>query len=161
MNAIVTVDNNWAIENKHKPFVSIPAETKTRMQEIAGKAVVYDLRYLPNLPGSQPITGCQNFIYKDKVEGSVKGALCFDTLSELRKALSKVTDEIYVIHGEAIYREFMKDFSVIHVTKIDYEYTADAFFENLDKNPDFIITARSDEMYCFDVVYEFIKYERR
>ena len=37
----------------------------------------------------------------------------------------------------------------------------DAFFPNLDEDPEWEITADSDEMTYFDIAYQFVKYERR
>ena len=48
-----------------------------------------------------------------------------------------------------------------HVTKIDHAYEADAWFPNLDEDPDWEITADSDEQYYFDLTYHFLKYERK
>ena len=51
--------------------------------------------------------------------------------------------------------------SSAHVTKIDHAYEADAWFPNLDEDPDWEITADSDEQYYFDLTYHFLKYERK
>lgn len=162
MQAIVTCDNNWAISYRGKDLVSIPSETKTRMQEIAGKTIVYDLLHVDALPGNQPVKGCNNLIYTAGVKQSVKGAKCFDTIEELAAEIEKYdSNEVYIIHGEELYKAFLPKVNLVHVTKIDYEYSADSWFENLDRNPDFKITADSDEMYCFNIVYSFLKYERR
>ena len=86
----------------------------------------------------------------------------FDDLASLRKELSNYdTKDIYILDNEKLYKEFLKDTDVIHLTKVDYEYEADAFFENLDENEDFHITADSDELYCFNIIYSFLKYERK
>lgn len=165
MNMIVTADNNWGISNKGKPLASIPSEKKSKMQEIAGKVAVYGLKAIDDLPGQQPIKGSVNIIFTEGVKTDLKASnevLTFDDINEVREALKKYpSEDIYIIDNEKLYKEFLKDTDVIHVTKIDYEYKADAFFENLDKNPDFSITADSDELYCFDIVYSFLKYERR
>ncbi|MBO5460831.1 MAG: dihydrofolate reductase, partial [Ruminococcus sp.] len=50
---------------------------------------------------------------------------------------------------------------VAHVTKIDHEYEADAYFPNLDETGEWEITADSEEQTYFDIAYEFVKYERR
>lgn len=162
MNIIVTVDENWGISYNDRPFASIPAEKKSKMQEIAGHVIVYDMKAIADLPGQQPVTGCTNLIYTDGYERKVRGAATFATIDALRNELSKYnTDDIYIISSEKLYREFLPDTNTVHVTKIDYAYKADAFFENLDKNKDFHIVADSDEQYCFDIVYSFLRYERR
>ena len=48
-----------------------------------------------------------------------------------------------------------------HVTKIDHAYEADSWFPNLDEDPEWEITADSDEQYYFDLTYHFLKYERK
>lgn len=162
MNIIVTIDNNFGISYKGRPFATIPAERKSKMQEIAGKVVVYDLKSMEDLPGQQPVVGSTNLIFTDGYETKVRNAETYATIETLREALKKYnTDDIYIISGEKLFKEFLPDTNVIHATKIDYEYQADAFFENLDENEDFYIAADSDEQYCFDIVYSFLRYERK
>ena len=47
------------------------------------------------------------------------------------------------------------------MTKIDFSYEADAYFPNLDEDPDWEITAESEEQTYFDLEYAFVKYERK
>ena len=165
MNAFVTADSNWGISYQDSPLATIPSEKKERLKEVTGKVVVYGVKYLKELPGNLPIRGSINMIFTDGVKSNVKTSsevFSFDTVEALREALKEYPDEdIYIIDNEKLYREFLPDLNVVHVTKIDYEYKADAFFDNLDKNPEFVITADSDEQYCFDIVYEFLRYERK
>lgn len=165
MNAYVIVDENWGFSYKDKPLVSIPAEEKSRMADIKGRVVVYGARYIPYLLGKQPLRESMNIIFTDGIKCSEKpssNVVILDTVEEVRKELEKyASKDIYIIDNEKLYREFLPDIDVVNVTKVDYSYKADAFFENLDKNPDFILTNDSDEQYCFDMVYSFLKYERR
>ena len=50
---------------------------------------------------------------------------------------------------------------VVHVTKIDHDYEADAYFPNLDNDDAWEITAESEEQTYFDLPYYFVKYERK
>ena len=76
--------------------------------------------------------------------------------------LKKYDEEsIYIIGGESIYRQMLPYCNVAHVTKIDHAYEADAYFPDLDSNPDWEITADSDEQVYFDITYRFLKYERK
>lgn len=165
MNGIVIVDSHFGISWKGKPFVSIPAEKKSRMQEIAGKVCVYGIRYMDDLPGQQPVVNAMNIIFTDGVKTGVKtskNVVLADTIEDVRRELKKYPDEdIYIIDNEKLYAEFLPDIKTFHVTKIDYVYNADAYIDNLDQNPDFEVTADSEEQYCFDIVYNFLKYERR
>lgn len=165
MEMYVIADANWGISYKDKPLCSIPAEEKTRTMETEGKVIVYGEKYIESLPGKQPQKTSMNIIFTDGAKVNIKessNVKCFATLPEIREELKKYpSEQVNIINNEKLYAEFLEDTDIVNVTKIDYEYKADAFFENLDKNSDFKITADSDEMYCYDIVYSFLKYERR
>ena len=163
MQAMVMADRKFSVSYKNKILASIPADKKSMLNEIAGKTIIYDIHFLTELPGQMPVKGCRNIIYTDGIRKTVKGAECYETLGALGDAIESIkkNPQVYIIHGAALYNEFYKDVDVFHVTKIDYEYKADASIPDLDKDPEFTITADSDEMYCFDIIYEFLKYERK
>lgn len=162
MKAFALTDRNFAVSYRNKPFASIPAEQKLLFQEIQGKVIVYDIHFLSELPGKQPVKGATNYIFTDGSHEKVKGAFCFETLEELKSALSKEKDEnILIIHGASLYECFYDQINIFHITKIDYAYKADAYLKNLDDDPDFEITRDSDELYCFDIIYQFLQYERK
>lgn len=165
MNAYVMADSKWGISKNGKHLASIPAEQKTKWQDTMGKVIVYGAKHIPELLGQQPVAGSTNIIFTDGAKCNIKESSTvrvFDDLTSLRNALSDYPEnDIYVIDNEKLYREFFDDFKQIHVTKIDYCYEADSFFEDLDKHPEFVITRDSDELYCFDIVYSFLLYERR
>lgn len=162
MQAMVTCDENWGLSIKDRPFVEIPRERTSKLKEVEGKTIVYDYAYLPFLPGQGPVAGCRNYIYMGNRTDTVRGANCFDNLQELSKALAKENgDEVYIIHGADLYGFFYDQIRTFHVTKVEYSYQTDSFLKNLDDDKDFMLTADSDEQYSFDVVYRFLKYERR
>ena len=66
-----------------------------------------------------------------------------------------------LIGGDSVYRQLLPYCNVAHVTRIDRAYEADAYFPNLDQDPDWEVTADSDEQTYFDITYRFLKYERR
>ena len=47
------------------------------------------------------------------------------------------------------------------ITKIDEAYEADAYFPDLDSDPDWELVDTSEEQTYFDLVYHFVTYERR
>jgi len=162
MNMYVTADSNWGIYKGGRPLVSIPAERRSMLEDVAGKVIVYGIGFIPDLPGQQPVKGCTNIVFTDGIKKDIRGAVSFSDLKSLRAELKKYPDEdIYVINNEKLYREFLKDTDVIHVTKLEYAYSADSFFEDLDAGADFSIEADSDEQYCFNMVYRFLRYERK
>ncbi len=161
MNMIVAVDANWAIGNKNNLLVRIPADHKMFREETTGKVVVLGRKTLETFPGGQPLPNRENIILSANRSYEVKGAKVVHDIEELLTALKDYDDkDIYIIGGASVYKLMMPYVDTIHVTKIDHEYEADAYFPDLDSDPEWKITAESDEQVYFDITYTFVKYER-
>jgi dihydrofolate reductase len=161
MNIIAAVDRNWAIGKNNSLLVSIPADMKFFRQTTTGKVVVMGRKTLESFPNGLPLKNRTNIVLSSREDYSVKDAVIVHSMEELSAELEKYdTDDIYVIGGESIYRQLLPVCSTAHITKIDHEYEADAWFPNLDEDPEWHITADSDEQTYFDLEYRFLKYER-
>ena len=161
MNIIVAADSHWAIGNRNKLLVSIPNDRKHFREETTGKVVVFGRKTLETFPQGQPLQNRTNIILSTNRNFQVKGALTVHSVEELLKQLKQYRDEdIYVIGGSSVYRQLLPYCNVVHVTKIDHIYEADAFFPDLDKDPQWKLTEDSDEQTYFDLAYQFLKYER-
>ena len=161
MNMIVAVDANWAIGNKNNLLVRIPADHKMFRNETTGKVVVLGRKTLETFPNAQPLPNRTNIILSTNPDYKVKGADVVHSIDELLEELKKYRDEeVYIIGGASVYEAMLPYVDTVHVTKIDHEYEADAFFPNLDKDENWKITAESDEQVYFDITYSFVKYER-
>jgi len=162
MNLIVAVDNNWAIGNKNQLLVRIPNDHKHFREETTGKVVVLGRKTLETFPQGLPLKNRINIILSKDTKYQVKDAIVVHSIEELLKELAKYNDEdIYIIGGDSVYKQMLPYCNVAHVTKIDHEYEADAYFPNLDEDADWEITADSDEQTYFDIAYQFLKYERK
>ena len=162
MNLIVNVDSNWAIGYRGKLLVSIPEDMKFFRSETTGKVVVLGRKTLDTFPGGQPLKNRTNIILSHNPDYKVKGAIVCHSVEEVLEELKKYDEEnIYIIGGESIYRQMLPYCDVAHVTKIDHAYEADAYFPDLDSDPEWEITADSDEQVYFDITYQFLKYERK
>lgn len=161
MNMIVAVDANWGIGNKNNLLVRIPADHKMFRNETTGKVVVLGRKALETFPNAKPLPNRTNIILSTNPDYRVKDADVVHSIEELLENLKQYNDEdIYIIGGASVYEAMLKYVDTVHVTKIDHEYEADAFFPNLDKDENFRITAESDEQVYFDITYSFVKYER-
>lgn len=162
MNIIVAVDNNWAIGNKEKLLVSIPNDHKHFREETTGKVVVLGRKTLQTFPQGQPLKNRTNIILSSNPDYRVKDAVVLHSIEELLEELKKYdSDSVYIIGGESVYRQLLPYCDTAHVTKIDNVYEADSYFPNLDEDPEWEITADSDELTYFDIPYTFLKYERK
>lgn len=161
MNLILSADKNWGIGLKNQLLIRIPNDMKFFRQETIGKVVVMGRRTLESFPQGQPLAGRTNIVLTTDTNYQVKGADIVHSIEELMGKLKKYNSEdIYIIGGESIYRQLLPYCDVAHVTKIDHTYEADTYFPNLDDNPEWGITAESDEQTYFDIAYTFTKYER-
>ena len=162
MNLIVAVDNNWAIGNKNELLIRIPNDHKHFREETTGKVVVLGRKTLETFPQGLPLKNRTNIILSSKADYQVKDAIVVHSVEELLEELKNYADEdIYIIGGDSVYRQMLPYCNVAHITKIDHEYEADAYFPNLDEDDGWEITADSDEQTYFDIPYQFLKYERK
>lgn len=161
MNAIVAVDNNWAIGNKGQLLISIPADHKMFRQETLGKVVVLGRKTMDTFPGKQPLPGRTNIILTTDPEYKAGDAIVVHSIDELLETLKSYnTEDVYIIGGDSVYKQMLPYVDTVHVTKVERDFEADAFFPNLDKDGDWMITASSDEQFYFDTTYLFMRYER-
>lgn len=162
MNVIAAVDENWAIGNRNELLVRIPADHKFFREETTGKVVILGRKTLQTFPGGLPLKNRENLILSANEDYQVKDAQVFHSIEELLAKLKDYdSEDVYVIGGESIYRQLLPYCDTAHITKIDRAYEADAFFPNLEEDPEWELTGESDEQVYFDIIYHFQKYERK
>lgn len=162
MNILTAVDRNWAIGNKNDLLIRIPNDHKHFREETTGKVVVLGRKTLETFPQGLPLKNRTNIILSSNPNYHVKDAIVVHSIDELLEELKAYQDEdIYVIGGESVYRQLLPYCNVAHITKIDHDYEADAYFPDLDADEEWEITADSDEQTYFDIPYQFVKYERK
>ena len=162
MNLIVNVDSNWAIGYRGKLLVSIPEDMKFFRSETTGKVVVLGRKTLDTFPGGQPLKNRTNIILTRNPNYQVKGAIICHSVEEVLEELKKYNSEdVYIIGGDSIYKEFLPYCDVAHVTRTDHVYDADAWFPNLEEDPEWVLTGESEEKTYFDLEFRFCRYERR
>ena len=126
---IAAVDSHWAIGQKGQLLVTIPQDQKRFRDMTLGKVIVMGRKTLDTLPGGQPLYGRRNVILSRDPEYRVKGADVCHSVEECLELLKNYgPDDIYIIGGESIYRQFLPYCSRAEITWIDFAYSADAHF---------------------------------
>ncbi len=162
MKAIVTVDNNWGIGKAGQSLVGIPACLRLVNEKTVGKVVVMCRNSLAELPGGRPLKARTSFVLTSDMSYSDVTAIVVNDIDELVKKLEDYnTDDVYVIGGDYIYKSLLKMCDEVYVTKIDYTYNADAYFENLDESDEWVLESESDEETYYDLEYYNLKYVRK
>ena len=162
MNLIVAVDKNWAIGKNNQLLVRIPMDQKFFRETTTGKVVVMGRKTLESFPNGLPLKNRTNIVLTRNPNHKVKEAIVVHSMDEFHEEVKKYNSEdIYVVGGEKIYRQMLDECEVAHVTKIEYAYDADAYFPNLDENPDWALTGDSEEQTYFDLEFFFYRYEKK
>ncbi|MBQ7677274.1 MAG: dihydrofolate reductase [Lachnospiraceae bacterium] len=188
MKMIAAVDAKWAIGNKGKLLISIPQDMKHFRAHTLGKTVVMGRKTLESFPNQKPLPDRDNIVLTRNPRYEVKGAAVASDIDELFRILRsgsadaraqrtagkgqsdetdaggtllQDTDDVYVIGGETIYRQLLPYCDTAYITKIDYAYEADAYFPNLDEDPEWELADESDEETYFNVCYTFCTYRRK
>lgn len=162
MNLIVSADRNWSIGKNGRPLVNIPAERQLLLKETAGKTVVMGRKTLETLPGGQPLGGRVNVILSSDPSFKARGAVVCRSMEDALEYLKEfASEDIYILGGESIYRQFLPYCSTIHLTSIDYVYDADLRFPlDLNRASDWELAEEGEEQTYFDLCYTFCRYER-
>ena len=162
MNLIVAVDKNWGIGYQNKLLNSIPEDMKYFRETTTGKVVVMGRKTLESFPNGLPLKNRTNIVITGDHTYKAKDAIIVHSIEEALEELKKYdTNDIYVIGGESIYRQLLPYCDVAHVTRTDHAYEADAWFPNLEKDPEWELTGESDEKTYFDLEFRFCRYESR
>jgi len=162
MNLIVAVDNNWAIGYQNKLLVRIPADQRFFRDETINKVVIMGRKTLESFPGGKPLKQRLNIVITSDNNYKAGDLFVANNVEEALEAAKEYNSEdIYVIGGASIYKQMLELCEVAYVTKIDYVYTADSYFPNLDEMKDWELTGESEEQTYFDLAYNFCKYVRK
>ena len=163
MQAIVAVDSNWAIGNKGQLLVSIPADQKDNFRKrTLGKTIIYGRKTLETFPQKIVLPQRRNIILSTKADYEVRNAEVAHSKEEALELVKDLDpDDVFIIGGATVYKDFLDVCDTAIVTFIDKEYEADAYFPNLDKDPDWELADESEEQVYFDITYTYRTYVRK
>lgn len=162
MKLIVAVDRNWAIGCKGNLLVRIPADHKNFRELTTGRVVVLGRKTLETFPQGLPLKNRTNIIMSRDMAYQVKDAVIVHSVDELLDKIKEYdTNDVFVIGGDSIYKQLIGYCDTAIVTFIDHKYEADAYFPDLDNNPEWELISESEEMNYFDLEYTLRQYVRR
>lgn len=161
ISLIVAVDKNWGIGLGGKLLTSIPDDLRFFRQTTRDQVVIMGRKTLENLPGEQPLPNRTTILVTRDPDFQRKDVVIARSIEEALFEAEKYQKDIYVAGGGEIYEQMIDRCDEALVTYIDYSYQADTFFPNLDKKPEWVLAAESEEQTHFDIVYYFRHYLRR
>lgn len=146
MRAILHADKEWGIGKSNGLMFSLPADMKFFREKTTGNVVVMGSNTLKSFPGGKPLKNRTNIVlYPDGDDRD--DCKIVRSLDELFAEIKKYDgDKVFVIGGAMLYRTLLPYCDEVLVTKVDAVGGADAFFENLDENPDYELVYRSEDV---------------
>lgn len=158
MKAILHADREWGIGKSNSLMFSIPADMKFFRETTTGNVVVMGSNTLKSFPGGNPLKNRTNIVlYPDG--GDRDDCKIVRSLEELFDEIQKYDpDKVFVIGGAMLYRTLLPYCSEVLVTKVDAVGGADAYFENLDKHPDFSLVYESQPVETNGYTIKFTTY---
>lgn len=161
MNAIVAVDQNWAIGNEGRLLFSIPEDMEFFREKTSNKVVVMGRTTLESFPNGRPLKNRVNIVLSRRMDYAPEGVITVHDLEGLRRELAPYKEsDIFVIGGGMVYRLLLDWCDRVYVTHIETAArAADTSFPKLT-GLGFHLTEESERKQSGDLYYRFCVYER-
>jgi dihydrofolate reductase len=162
MKTIVAVDNNWGIGKDGDLLVHLPGDMKYFKEKTLGKVVVMGRTTFESLPGKKPLKDRVNIVLSRNPDFQPANCVKCGSMGELFKVLEDYnTEDVFIIGGEDIYRQFDPYCGGHLVTKINGVFNADKYFDNMDKRSDLELVGESETYSENGLEYRFTEYRRK
>ena len=155
MQAIVNVSQNWGIGKENRLLFPLRADLKRFKELTMGHAVVMGRKTLESLPGKKGLPGRRNLVLTRDESFTAPNV---ETVHTPLQAVFATGTEDFCIGGESVYRLFLPVCDRVFVTRVLAEAEADAFFPNLDEDPEWQIERESEIMEENGVRFQYVDY---
>ncbi len=148
MIAIVAVDKNWGIGYKGDLLISLPEDQRGVFRKYtAGCTVIYGRKTLMTFKEQKLLPKRVNIIMSRNPFFEKEGAIILHSVDDVKEYVESHKDEtVFVIGGEEMYKTLLPLCDKAIVTFINEEFTADAYFPNLDKDEEWQLDEVEDEV---------------
>ena len=160
MNAIVVVDENWAIGREGTLLFSLPTDMKHFRTLTMGGTVIMGRKTLESFPGGRPLPKRRNIVITRSCALELEGA---ETAPNPQAAVDLASEEapnrLWVIGGGSVCNALVPRCRRVYLTKVDAAAEEpDTFFPNLDKLPGWEVECVSDPVEENGLTYQFVDY---
>ena len=158
MNLIAAVDQNWGIGMGGDQLCYIPADLKRFQALTSGHTVILGRKTLATFPGGRPLKNRRNLILSRTPGFAPEGAEVFSSLEAL---LDAAPEDAFVIGGASVYRALLARCDTAYITKLARAWPADAFFPNLDEDPQWQVVETGPALEHEGIGFCYVTYRRR
>jgi len=132
ISIIVAVSEDWGIGKDNELLWHISEDLKRFKRLTTGNTVVMGKKTWESLP-RRPLPGRKNIVLTDNPKEIIENAV---TCYSIEDALSKSSpdEEVFIIGGGSIYRQFMTRADRLYITHVHKKAPADIYFPEIDLN---------------------------
>lgn len=161
MKTIVAVDKRWGIGKANGLLFRLPDDMKHFREITAGMVMVMGLNTLRSFPNGAPLKNRKaNIVLSDVDIPSQEGLTVCRSPEELEAEIRKYPpDEVFVIGGGMMYRQFIDCCSEAYITKVDADGEAAVFFPDLDEKKNWECTEISEPLVTNGYTVRFCTYK--
>lgn len=160
MNLIVAVSHNWGIGCENELLFRISDDMKRFRAITTGKVVVMGHRTFKSLPNGQPLRDRTNIVLSRDAKLAIPGVIVCNSIPALLAEIEKYNaNDVFIIGGGVIYKEFLPHCRKAYITKIDATLEADTFFPNIDEMAQWKLVEESVWREHNGLRYKFCVYE--
>ena len=162
MNAIVVADQRWAIGHNGGLLFSLPTDMRRFRSLTMDGTVIMGHLALNSFPEGKPLSRRRNIVITRDISSLPEGV---EGATSPEKALTLAggpeTPDLWIIGGGSVYAALLSRCHRVYLTRVETKVEeSDTFFPNLDKLPEWKVTASSGEKTYYDLEFEFFKYEK-
>jgi dihydrofolate reductase len=130
ISIIVAVSDDWGIGMKNDLLWHIPEDMRRFKKLTIGKCVIMGKKTWESLP-KKPLPGRKNIVLTDVPDECIE---CSVTAYSIEDAIVKCdkNEEVFVIGGGSIYRQFMPVADRLYITHVHKKAQADVWFPEID-----------------------------
>lgn len=159
ISIIVAMSQNGTIGKNNKMPWHISEDLKRFKAITTGHAVVMGRKTFESL--GKPLPNRRNIVLTHDPHFSADGVETIHAIEELHN-LCPQNDEIFIIGGAEVYKQFLPKADKLYLTLIKKDVEGDAFFPEFDLNFGWLVVEKSPTMISKDgLPYQFIVVEKK
>lgn len=159
MKMIASADLDWGIGKDGELLYHIPDDMRFFKDMTVGKTVVMGRSTLESLPGGKGLPNRRNIVLSHS--GNIKSEgveVCASVNDVIEKTKG---DEVVIIGGESVYREFLPYCDTVYITRVFAKNTADRHFPDLDSDDDWYVEKSTPTHASRGLCFKFVTYRRK
>jgi dihydrofolate reductase len=160
ISLISAIDSKNSIGKYNQLLIHIPEDLKRFKQLTLNKTVVMGRKTFDSLPNGA-LPNRLNIVLSKTLFGQLekpKNTTVVDSIESILECFKGLDEEIFVIGGGEIYKQFLPLADKLYLTEIEHDFNGDTFFPEVDYNS-FAKTEESETKTFNNIKYKFVTYE--